>query len=255
MGGPELEREIDDLYAQPPEAFTQARDALAKRLKAEGDDDAARRVRALRKPVRSAWAVNRLVREDRPAVESLVEVGERLRAAQRRALSGTGADELRERSEERRRLVSGLTQRAGELLGDGEPPAGATEDIAATLEAASVDEDAAKAVLDARLTKPLPRPAGFGDVFGLRPVEGGREAAAGPEPAKADERARREERRRRERELRAAEERERDARERVERLRGTLEDLQQRVSSLKDEIRAAEAEARGASVAARRLRR
>src|SRR5919197_2614457 len=56
-----LEREIDALYAADPDGFTAARDSLAKRLKADGDDDAAKRVKALHKPVRSAWAVNRLV--------------------------------------------------------------------------------------------------------------------------------------------------------------------------------------------------
>ena len=248
----DIEPVIDDLYAEDPDGFTERRDALAKRLKADGNAEGAARVRALRKPVRSAWAVNRLVRDDRAGVEALIAVGDRLRAAQRRALSGSGADELRERSEERRRLVSGLTQEAVKLLGSGEPAAAAVEDVGATLEAASIDDEAAALVLAGRLTKPLPRPAGFGDVTGLRPVARRDEREDPAEPSPAEQRA---EQRRRDRELRGAEERERKARDRVERLRAEVEELQTRVAEKKDELRAAEAEARGAAVDAKRLRR
>ena len=250
----DVEAEIDRLYAGSPEEFTAARDALVKRLKGQGDAEAAGRVRALRKPVRSAWAVNLLVREDRAGVEGLIQIGERLRRAQQRALSGAGADELRERSEERRRLVGGLTQAATRYLGDAQPAPALVEDVAATLEAASIDEEAAGLVLAGRLTKPLPRPAGFGEVVGLRrvPGAGGGPSPPGPREAVADERA---ERRRRDRELRAAEARERTARERVERIRSEVEGLQARLSQKKDELRTAEANARGAAVDVRRLRR
>jgi hypothetical protein len=252
MGAPdELEAAIDDLYARSPEEFTAARDALAGDRTGTGDDQGAKRVRALRKPVRSAWAVNRLVREDRDGVQELIALGERLRAAQRRALSGGGADELRERSEDRRKLVGALTQRAAKLLGDADPPAAAVEDIGATLEAASIDEAAAAAVLEGRLTKPLPRPAGFGDVVGLKTIPGGKQAET-PGPSAAEERA---EQRRHERELKTAEDREQRSRALVERLRAELERLQASTAKKKEELRAAEAEARGAAVDLRRLRR
>jgi hypothetical protein len=250
MPDDELEREIDRLYAGPPGEFTRERDALAKRAKAGRDAEGAARVRALRKPVRSAWAVNRLVRQERRDVEDLIDVGKRLRTAQQRALSGAGADELRDLSEERRKLVAALTQRAVDLLGDDEPAASLAEDVAATLEAASIDDDAAALVLAGRLAKPLPRPAGFGDVVGLRSVPGG--ASRAPAPSAAEERA---ERRRHDRDLRAAEDRERKARQRVDRLRAEIETLQTRVAKKKEELHSAEAEARGAAVDGRRLRR
>jgi hypothetical protein len=245
-----LEDRIDELYAAEPDAFTRARDILVKELKASGDAEGARRVAALRKPVRSAWAINRLIRDERADVERLIAVGDGLRTAQRRALSGGGAEELRERSEERRKLVRGLAERAGTYLGEREPPAGAVEDIVATLEAASIDEGAARAVLEGRLTKPLARPSGFGDVTGLRAVRGN-----GPTEQRSSPAEDRAEERRRERAARGAEQREAKARERVERLRGELEELQSRVASKKEELRAAEADARGAAVEARRLRR
>ncbi len=247
----DIERAIDRLYAEAPDGFTAARDALAKELKAAGDDEGAKRVKALRKPVRTAWTVNRLVREDPDAVQQLLAAGERLRAAQQRTLSGGGADELRDRSDERRRLVNGLTERAARSLGDAEPPAAAVEEIASTLEAASIEEQAGAAVLEGRLTKPLPRPAGFGDVAGLKSIPGGKPREEPERPA-AEERA---ERRRHERELRDAEERERSTRARVDELREELERLQARTTEAREQLRAAEAEARGAAVEVRRLKR
>ena len=80
----ELEQRIDDLYALPLERFTPERDALVKELSGDGDRDGAARVKALRKPVVAAWAVNALAREDADAVKALIELGEELRSAHRR---------------------------------------------------------------------------------------------------------------------------------------------------------------------------
>src|SRR4029453_1473662 len=53
----------DELFGLPPEEFVAARDDLARRLKREGDAKAAARIKALRRPPLSAWAVNRLARQ------------------------------------------------------------------------------------------------------------------------------------------------------------------------------------------------
>jgi hypothetical protein len=244
----DLERAVDELFTAPPEGFTQARNALAKRLKDQGDGGSARRVGALRKPVRSAWAVNRLAHEDRSAVEELLQVGEQLRLAQRRALSGGDAEGLRRRAEERRKLVTELTRRAARDLGKDPAPA-VIEEVAATLEAASADEDAAGQVLEGRLSKPIARPAGFGDVAGLQVVSGtGGEEQVGPSAESSAERASRE------REIRAAERRERQMRERAERMRAEVAAMEERLAERKEKLGAAEAEARGAAVELKRLR-
>ena len=47
---------IDELYGLPLEDFVAQRDALAKRLRADGDRDAAAAVKKLPKPTRAAWA-------------------------------------------------------------------------------------------------------------------------------------------------------------------------------------------------------
>jgi hypothetical protein len=244
----DVERAVDELFTAPPEGFTEARNALAKRLKDQGDAGSARRVSALRKPVRSAWAVNRLAHEDRSTVEALVQVGEQLRLAQRRAVSGGDAEELRRRAEERRKLVTELTRRASRELGKDPTPA-VVEEVAATLEAASTDEDAARQVLEGRLSKPFARPAGFGDIAGLQVVSGtGGQVEAGASDEGVAERASRE------REIRAAERRERQMRERAERMRAEVAAMEERLAERKEKLGAAEAEARGAAVELKRLR-
>ena len=45
-----VEDDVDELYALPLDQFTAARNALAKRLKKEGDKEAAATVQTLKKP-------------------------------------------------------------------------------------------------------------------------------------------------------------------------------------------------------------
>jgi hypothetical protein len=245
-GTDDLERAINELYVAPPEGFTESRNSLAKRLKDGGDTKGAARVQGLRKPVRAAWAVNQLVSKDRAAVKELIAAGGRLRAAQRRAMSTKGAEGLRQSSAERTRLVSELTRRAAGALGP-EPPAAVTEEIAATLEAASTDDEAASLVLEARLSKPLPQPAGFGEILGLKVVPGS--GAKEPPSNGGTTRAARKPA------LRAAERREQQARDRVERLKAEVAHLKKRVGEREDQLRAAQAEARAATAELKRLRR
>jgi hypothetical protein len=243
-----LDQAIDELFVAQPEEFTEARNNLATQLKAGGDAEGAAHVMSLRRPTRSAWALNRLVRDDRAGVEELLSVGDRLRSAQVKALTRKGAPGLREASIERDRLVSQLARRAGKTLGD-QPPAALLDEIAATLESASVNESAARDLLEARLSKPLPRPTGFGDVLGLRVVEEAtaedRSSSTGMHRSAAV----------RNREIRAAERRAQTAKSRVTRLREELSSLRVRVSEREQQLKAAEAEARGAAAALKRLRR
>jgi hypothetical protein len=243
-----LDKAIDELFVAQPEEFTEARNNLAKQLKAGGDAEGAAHVMALRRPTRSAWAINRLVRDDRAGVQELLSAGDRLRAAQVKALTRKGAPGLREASIERDRLVNQLARRAGQTLGD-QPPAALLDEIAATLEAASVDASAARELLEARLSKPLPRPTGFGDVLGLRVVEeagvegGSSSTRKSPSAAVMN------------REIREAERRAHTAEGRVTRLREELSSLRVRVSEREQQLKAAEAEARGATAALKRLQR
>jgi hypothetical protein len=153
----------DELFGLPPEEFVAARDELARRLRREGDAEAAKWVKALRRPPLSAWAVNRLAREQGRALGRLLAAGERLRAAHQAALAGEGADELRNAAKAEREAVAALVETALELLREaGHPTTDATRDrVAATLHAAAASPEAADLVRNGRLTTDLD-PSGFG---------------------------------------------------------------------------------------------
>jgi hypothetical protein len=246
----ELDERIDGLYAGELDRFTLDRDALAKELAAAGDTAGAKQVKALRKPVVSAWALNALAHEDPGAVGELLELGGRLRDAQRRAISGGDVEPLREATDERRRLVSELAGRVTEILERSGSASSANGDaVVTTLEAAAADEEAGDLLRSGRLVKPLRPPSSFGGE-GLRVLEGGRQpaAAAKPDPKAAEAK-------RLERELRAAEIREKRAEEAVEREKARLEDLERKRAEYRGRVRAAEAEHRGVALETKRLAR
>jgi hypothetical protein len=153
----------DELFGLPPEEFVAARDELARRLRREGDAEAAKQVKALRRPSLSAWAVNRLARAPGRPLGPLLAAGERLRAAHQAALAGEGAAELRSAAKAEREAVAGLVETAMELLREaGHPTTDATRDrVAATLHAAAASPEAADLVRNGRLTTDLD-PSGFG---------------------------------------------------------------------------------------------
>jgi hypothetical protein len=166
----------DELFGLPPEEFVAARDDLARRLKREGDAEAAARVKALRRPPLSAWAVNRLAREQAAALDPLLVAGERLRAAHEAALAGEGAAALRTAAKAEREAVAGLVETALELLREaGHAATDATRDrVAATLHAAAASPEAAELVRHGRLTADLD-PSGFGTAVGDDVDEGAAE--------------------------------------------------------------------------------
>jgi hypothetical protein len=170
----------DELFGLPPDEFVAARDDLARRLKREGDAAAAARVKELRRPPLSAWAVNRLAREQASALDLLLAAGERLRAAHQAALAGEGPAELRTAAKAEREAVAGLVETALELLREaGHPTSDATRDrVAATLHAAAASPEAAELVRHGRLTADLD-PSGFGAAD-----DGLGEAAATPRPGR-----------------------------------------------------------------------
>ena len=163
---------VAPLFDLPPEEFTAARDRLAADLRAAGKRDAAAEVKALRRPTVPAWAVNQVARRHRAEVQELLAVGGELREAQRTALSGGRAEELAHIGARRRRVVDRLVTRAGSILRDaGRPDTRATLDrVADTLLAATVDEEAAGAVVAGRLERELASPSGFEAALGDLPA-------------------------------------------------------------------------------------
>jgi hypothetical protein len=147
-----------------PTEFVAARDGLAKRLKAEGDKEGGAAVKALRKPTTAAWAINQLARDHKADLESLLDLGQRMRDAQHEALTGGGTGLLKELSADRRGAVDALVRKAVSALGAG--GASQRDAIVATLDAAVTNPGNAELVRSGRLAKELQAPSGFGDTGG-----------------------------------------------------------------------------------------
>jgi len=154
--------EIDALFRLPLTEFTAARNALADKLKAAGQTDAAARVKALAKPPLSAWAVNQVYWRHRKAFDALLSAGERLRRAQvssLRAAGGKGGG-LRDAMEARRAALAELTTRAGSLLQAAGHPATpeVTRRITVTLDALATYGHHADGPWPGRLTDDVEAP-------------------------------------------------------------------------------------------------
>ena len=104
--------EASDLYILPLGEFTAARDALAERLKAEGDTDEAERVAKLRKPSVAAWALNRAAQSHPELVSRLVDSHKMLRQAGSRQA-------VEQASVTRRQAVAAMTDAAMTELDNG----------------------------------------------------------------------------------------------------------------------------------------
>ena len=87
-----------ELYADDPDGFTARRAELAEHARDAGEPAVAKQINARRKPTRSAWVVNRLVRSD-PGVRSRLDA---LAADLREAADGA---RIRELTTARARLV------------------------------------------------------------------------------------------------------------------------------------------------------
>jgi hypothetical protein len=153
---------VDELYTLPLREFIAARDRLAAKLAAAKQGDRAREVKALRRPTVAAWVVNQLAHRNRAELRRLIDAGEVLRNVQSRVLRGGQANELRAAAKRRQEALRALRHLAAEILREA-GSAARVEDVLATLEAASLDRGAAKAVTAGRLSRELLRPASFGE--------------------------------------------------------------------------------------------
>jgi hypothetical protein len=158
-GPMDLDGVLDELYGAPPEGFTARREELARQARAGGDKDLAATVHALRRPTVAAWVVNALARQAPEAVGGLVELGVRMREAQR-VLSGS---QMRALSRERQQVLAHLVRQATALAQGPVSPA-VSQEVEETLRAAVSDEDAADAVQTGCLTHGL-------SYSGLGPVD------------------------------------------------------------------------------------
>jgi hypothetical protein len=184
---PELETELDSLYALSPAEFTPARNDLARRLKQAGQDEAAARIKSLRKPTAPLWAVNQLARLNPKGIEGLLSAGDQLRKAQEEALRGGESTALRKATADERQILRELTQQGDELLREsGHGTAG--DRIAATLRTAALAPDQQELLRQGRLSEEL-ESSGFGALAGMEIPQAATKAKA---PSAAAQRRREE---------------------------------------------------------------
>ena len=146
-----------ELYAAPPEEFTERRKALGEQARAAGDREAARQITALRKPTRAAWVVNRLVRAAPGTPALLADLAGRLRDAEQ-ARDGRL---LRELTGRRRALIDDLTRQAFAAAGLPDPPPALRDEVTGTLSAALADADVAADLAAGTVTRAVTW-SGFG---------------------------------------------------------------------------------------------
>ena len=154
-----LSEAVAELYSSDPDEFVERRGTLVARAREAGQAPAAKQIAALRKPTRSAWVVNRLVRDDPGATAELGELGEELRAAQD-SLDGAA---IRELSQRRRELIESLARRAFTVVGASAPPAAIRDEVTATLGAALADPQFADTLAAGALVRAV-QAEGFGPV-------------------------------------------------------------------------------------------
>jgi hypothetical protein len=104
------------LYALPLAEFTNARNALARELKAKGQTKEAKATQQLKRPVVTAWAVNQLAHRAPEKIEALLAAARTLEGAHRKALSGLGPQALKEATRAFQQTLDALMTEAHRLL-------------------------------------------------------------------------------------------------------------------------------------------
>ena len=233
---------VAELYEADPDDFTQRRQDLVTGARDAGQPGVAKQIAGLRKPTRSAWVVNRLVRADPGVASRLAELAAELRAEP--AMDGA---RIRELTAARGRLVDELTRQALQESDLPAPPATLREEVAATLDAAIADPEVA-----ANLGT-LVRAAHWAG-FGLAPLPDGASVPppaprTPPPPPPAPAEATRERDRRRQEKIQEAERAVAEADQAAASANAAEQDLEDAVRQLEAEL----ADARQRLAEARRL--
>jgi hypothetical protein len=147
----DVEEIIGRLYSLPLAEFTPERNRAERELRKAGRREQAEQVKALRKPTAAAAAANHLVHAHRVQVEAFLQTAAALRDAQ---VAGKG--DLAKAAQAEREELEKLVRLGGEA-------------VRPALQAAAVDDNTARDLLEARLVRE-PEPAGFGTLLAHAPV-------------------------------------------------------------------------------------
>jgi hypothetical protein len=234
--------QLDHLYHGPLEDFTQARNVLAKSLRAEGKDAAADWVKGLTKPSRAAWLVNQLAVRKAEEIAELLETGRELRAAQEEMLAGsTDREKLREAAHREQQAVDsllGTAEAIGREHGVGQQ---ILTRVGETLQAASSDTEVAEAIEAGRLTREQ-RAASIGLVGPAAPAKPRGKTVREKEREAKERRTRQQQAKRR----KAAEQKLAQSERKLDRERAKLERAREAVEEAEEAVHKAELDAHAA---------
>lgn len=239
--GGTLERELDRIYHDPPEDFVGSRNALAKRLREDGDREVSQQVRELRRPSAAAWLVNRVSLDHPMRVEGLAKKARRLESVQADVIDGTaGGAELRTAATDERTAIAELVELARNEAANLDRAVNERvfAQVGDTLQAASSDADLSDLVRRGRVTKE--RTAATLGTADAAPSSGrggrGKQVSSRKEKSRRVESARRELQRLRS-ELAKADRRARDGEDRVSRAEAELREAKARLADRRRETR------------------
>ncbi len=156
MASRRIDAEIDRLYQLPPDAFTAARNALAKTA-----GPGAAEIRGLVKPPIAAWAVNQIYWKRRDVYDALIEAATALRRTHKAIVGGRRSD-VREGAKAHDEAIDAALKAALALLREeGHPATDVTRQAVVTTLRALPGNDP-----PGRLTRTL-QPGGFEMLAGL----------------------------------------------------------------------------------------
>jgi len=135
--------ELDDLADVPPEEFIAARDALAKRLKADGETARAAEVKKLRRPTVVQWVADQVRRHRADEVDALRTALREMAEAQEAAITGGDRDALRDATSRRRDTVNALGRAVEHELARTGRPDHHRDEVLSAVESGVADEVAA----------------------------------------------------------------------------------------------------------------
>jgi hypothetical protein len=167
----DIDAEIDALYQGPLDAFTDARNALAKSAKRAD-------VKTLQKPSLPAWAVNQLHWHRRPVIDRLVAAAEAVRSEHGKTLAGKSADIAFAERAHKDAIRHALDEARAVLAQGGHPITAATLDAVRDTLGVLPSPEA-----NGRLTKPL-APQGFAALAGFTVAPGRPDLRVVPKPGK-----------------------------------------------------------------------
>lgn len=130
----------EDLADLPPEDFVAARDALAKRLKAEGNVTEAAEVKKLKRPTVQAWITDQVRRHHDDVVDALRAASATVAAAQEKAIATGDRDALRDATADRKDALRDIGRTVEQVLARNGRPATYKDEVVAAVEAAVTDE-------------------------------------------------------------------------------------------------------------------